>query len=60
MPFFQKIGFSRGFTVLVINMITYDELEDKLCHVMSIDHAHTVKPVKILNLKFLDKNGVKR
>ena len=27
-------------SVLVINMITYDELEDKLCHVMSIDRAH--------------------
>ena len=27
--------------VLVNNMITYDELEDKLCHVMSIDRAHT-------------------
>ena len=27
--------------VSVNNMITYDELEDKLCHVMSIDHAHT-------------------
>ena len=28
-------------SVLVNNMITYDELEDKLCHVMSIAHAHT-------------------
>ena len=28
-------------SVLVNNMITYDELEDKLCHVMSIDRAHT-------------------
>ena len=27
--------------VLVNNMITYDELEDKLCHVVSIDRAHT-------------------
>ena len=37
------VGYScpleRG--VLVNNTITYDELEDKLCHVMSIDHAHT-------------------
>ena len=37
------VGYScppdRG--ILVNNMITYDELEDKLCHVMSIDHAHT-------------------
>ena len=31
----QEIG------VLVNNTITYDELEDKLCHVMSIDRAHT-------------------
>ena len=28
-------------SVLVNNTITYDELEDKLCHVMSIDRAHT-------------------
>ena len=27
--------------VLVNNTITYDELEDKLCHVISIDCAHT-------------------
>ena len=27
--------------VLVNNMITYDELEDKLRHIMSINHAHT-------------------
>ena len=37
------VGYScpleRG--VLINNMITYDELEDKLCHVMSINHAHT-------------------
>ena len=37
------VGYScppdRG--VLVNNTITYDELEDKLCHVMSIDRAHT-------------------
>ena len=26
---------------MVNNTITYDELEDKLCHVMSIDRAHT-------------------
>ncbi|KAJ9672503.1 hypothetical protein PVL29_025922 [Vitis rotundifolia] len=28
--------------VLVNNLIKYDELEDKLCHVMSIDRAHTM------------------
>ena len=28
-------------SVLVNNTITCDELEDKLCHVMYIDHAHT-------------------
>ena len=28
-------------SVLINNMITYDELEDKLCHVMSINCAHT-------------------
>ena len=37
------VGYScpieRG--VLVNNMIIYDELEDKLCHVMSIDRGHT-------------------
>ena len=37
------VGYSspleRG--ILVNNTITYDELEDKLCHVMSIDRAHT-------------------
>ena len=37
------VGYScppeRG--VLVNNTITYDELEDKLCHVMLIDHVHT-------------------
>ena len=27
--------------VLVNNMIIYDELEDKLCHLMSSNHAHT-------------------
>ena len=27
--------------ILVNNTITYDELKDKLCHVMSIDCAHT-------------------
>ena len=27
--------------ILVNNTITYDELEDKLCQVMSIDRAHT-------------------
>ena len=27
--------------ILVNNTITYDEIEDKLCHVMSIDRAHT-------------------
>ena len=39
----KGVGYScppeRG--VLVNNMITYDELEDKLCHVMSINRAHT-------------------
>ena len=25
--------------VLINNMITYDELEDKLCHIMSINRA---------------------
>ena len=24
------------------NLIKYDELEDKLCHVMLIDHTHTM------------------
>ena len=37
------VGYScppkRG--ILVNNMITYDELKDKLCHVMSIDRCHT-------------------
>ena len=37
------VGYScpseRG--VLVNNMITYNELENKLCHVMSIDRDHT-------------------
>ena len=28
--------------VLVNNLIKYDELEDKLCHVMSIDRTHTM------------------
>ena len=28
--------------VLVNNLIKYDELEDKLCHVMLIDHTHTM------------------
>ena len=37
------VGYSclleRG--ILVNNTITYDEVEEKLCHVMSIDRAHT-------------------
>ena len=28
--------------VLVNNLIKYDELEDELCHVMSIDRGHTM------------------
>ena len=28
--------------VLVNNLIKYDELEDKLCHVMLIDRTHTM------------------
>ena len=45
------VGYScpqeRG--VLVNNIITYDELEDKLCHVMLIDRAHTMLSMAFLH-----------